>query len=1102
MKSGGNKVKLSLFLFLILTISLISFEKIDAVYGEEGGNLFFKSCCFNPFIGEPHFPPELKIMENESKYFIIQIEPPVNKSKLDILQKNSAKLIEYIPDYAYIAKLDYCKIKKVEEIPFVLWVGIYHPAYKMYESLLNERGKVKLNIKVFEEYGNCEKVANEIRSIGGKILEVEEKIHIIRAEVNSSLIKKIAFIPEVEWMEKAGEKFFCMDILRNLTGASLLHINGYNGTGIVGEVKDAGYDRNHSEFAGQIIGEDGNIIHDAHGTCTFGILFAKGINERARGMLPGAEGIFCDWNIGRYKSIENMVNNWSGIFQSNSWMEGNDYGDYTTYSEENDMAVYDFDVTMIYAAGNYGGSGIKISSDSNAKNVICVGGINHYNTSTRDDDEWSDASVGPSNDGRIKPDLSCAYDYIYTTDSTGSLGYADGDYFEYFGGTSGATPIVAGAVGLVYQMYTNNHFGNNPDGKVPHASTVKALLINHAYQYPFSQATRYEQGRGFVDIGAVYNNQSDFIIDGEYSLSTGESMGWNFSVNGSKPIKVTLVWTDVPGAVSSSKHLKNDLSLKVIDSHGNIYWGNYGLINSTWSSPNGTEDHTNNVENVFIQNPLDGQYRVEVIATNVVEPIENPIQNFSLVISGNVIENEPPYIPSNPFPENGSVNVSIYSNLSWKGGDIDKNDTVTYEIYFGNSPEYIESIGPYPANFTNITWKPSKMNYSENYYWKIVAVDSHGAHSISPLWSFRTEPDLVPPKILGIEHYPEYQEAGKWVNISALIEDNDKIKDVFLNITFPDLTYENFSIKQNKTENKYYCNRTYNVTGKYHFFIWVNDSAGNSNKSSLNQFSIIIPYSDVNHITISYESGFEIPNQSICTNLSFKCTASAYNETGDFIDFVPVEWHILNNESNATLNASYGKIVKFYSGELNGTATLNAKYGWHNDSVVFTINSCFFSFILYQGWNLITLPCENNYNASSLYPDIEGCSIILGWNTSKQDFDIYVPGSPYDFAIEDGHGYFIGMNHDSIFSMYDIPIQQVNVSLSAGWNCLGWFREKETNASLLYNKISNTTIILLWNTTKNDFYVYVPGSPYNFAIKRGEGFFVAVDEQSIWHGEG
>ena len=271
-------------------------------------------------------------------------------------------------------------------------------------------------------------------------------------------------------------------------------------------------------------------------------------------MLPMAQGVFCDWDVGRYQSIQNLVNNWNGVFQSNSWLQGTNWdGDYNSYSEINDQAVYDFDVSMLYAAGNYGNINCRISYDSNGKNVICVGGVNHYNTPRRNDDQWIEASDGPSYDGRVKPDLCAAYDYIFTTDSQGSLGYGSGDYYEYFGGTSGATPIAAGAAGLVYQMYRANYWGNNPSGIIPHAATVKAFLINHAYQYPLSQIGRYKQGWGFVDIGAVYENSTDFIVNEEYALSTGESESWAVTASSDTPLKITLpfVSTTVTWSASS-----------------------------------------------------------------------------------------------------------------------------------------------------------------------------------------------------------------------------------------------------------------------------------------------------------------------------------------------------------------------------------------------------------------------------------------------------------------------------------------------------------------------------------------------------------------------
>lgn len=101
-------------------------------------------------------------------------------------------------------------------------------------------------------------------------------------------------------------------------------------------------------------------------------------------------------------------------------------------------------------------------------------------------------SYGPAADGRIKPDMCGPYDFVYTTDWTGNNGYRIGDYVTKtsdarFGETSAAAAVVAGAVGIVYQMYKENLFGNNPSGTIPHPSTVKAILIADAYQYEFSK---------------------------------------------------------------------------------------------------------------------------------------------------------------------------------------------------------------------------------------------------------------------------------------------------------------------------------------------------------------------------------------------------------------------------------------------------------------------------------------------------------------------------------------------------------------------------------------------------------------------------------------
>jgi PKD repeat protein len=311
-----------------------------------------------------------------------------------------------------------------------------------------------------------------------------------------------------------------------------------------------------------------------------------------------------------------------------------------------------------------------------------------------------------------------------------------GDYFNDFGGTSGATPTTAGAVGLVYDMYRDDFWNNNPGGADPHAATVKAILINHAYQYPFNQANRYQQGWGFVDIGAVYDHPDDYIVNEAYALSTGQTQSWQFNADSGTPLKISLVWTDVAGAPSASKHLKNDLSLKVTDPNSTVYWGNVGLAGAHWSSSGGSEDHINNVENVFIETPVSGQYTVEVIAYNVPEPTANPVQDFALVVSGGSQgpPNNPPDGPVDPIPSNGAVDVDLDPTLSVyvSDGDGDTMDVTFYDQYGGLIGTDAAVVSGARAS---ALW--SGRDYATTYGWYAVADDGTDTTQ-SATWSFTT----------------------------------------------------------------------------------------------------------------------------------------------------------------------------------------------------------------------------------------------------------------------------------------------------------------------------------------------------------------------------
>ncbi len=100
--------------------------------------------------------------------------------------------------------------------------------------------------------------------------------------------------------------------------------------------------------------------------------------------------------------------------------------------------------------------------------------------------------------------------------------------------------------------------------------------------------------------------------------------------------------------------------------------------------------------------------------------------------------NHPPYTPSSPSPLDGATVQSGEIELSWSGGDPDPGDAVTYDVYFGTSspPPFKETIGPYPAAQTLITYNLSMLSDDTTYYWHIVARDSYEVESSGPEWDF------------------------------------------------------------------------------------------------------------------------------------------------------------------------------------------------------------------------------------------------------------------------------------------------------------------------------------------------------------------------------
>lgn len=436
-----------------------------------------------------------------------------------------------------------------------------------------------------------------------------------------------------------------MDQVRETVGAEPLRlVAGYTGQGVAGEALDRGFRISHSEL------QNANVmVHSPaadsggdmeHGTQVAGILFATGVKPQARGLLPDAARAivysrFSGFDTGiptfseqrtNLLELTNPSGPYRGVFQTSSFGH-TPTTSYTTVSAEYDEILFEIDILRTQSQGNEGSR--KSRPEAWAKNMVAVGGVVTNETLSRTDDRWSGASIGPASDGRIKPELSAQYGNVYTMGPAGNTSYTN------FGGTSGATPIVAGTFGLLYQMWADGVFDGGP-GKGrdvfaarPHASTARALMINSAFQYPFSSASdnlsRYKQGWGMPDLKKLYDTaqangwQLPVLVNETAPLAPLQTHTYSLNVAGGQSLKATMVYKDPRGNPASSVQRVNDLSLKVISPSGTVYWGNNGLSGGNWSTSGGNANTIDTVENVFIASPQAGTWQVQVIGDEIVQ---------------------------------------------------------------------------------------------------------------------------------------------------------------------------------------------------------------------------------------------------------------------------------------------------------------------------------------------------------------------------------------------------------------------------------------------------------------------------------------------------
>ncbi len=149
--------------------------------------------------GEPVIPAALKAEEKGTCLYIVQFTGPIRQEWKQALKNKGVEVYGYIPYYAVFARMDASKKKEVSSLPFVRWVGLFHPYYKISPKVLNpepikeSRGTLikgkgwkhyedplyvdAPNLKSYVLYGlpyvDWSSVAVQVMGLGGEVKKVE-----------------------------------------------------------------------------------------------------------------------------------------------------------------------------------------------------------------------------------------------------------------------------------------------------------------------------------------------------------------------------------------------------------------------------------------------------------------------------------------------------------------------------------------------------------------------------------------------------------------------------------------------------------------------------------------------------------------------------------------------------------------------------------------------------------------------------------------------------------------------------------------------------------------------------------------------------------------
>ena len=588
-----------------------------------------------PFFKNGPFPAGYRLLEykinhplwtttrfGDTYYLIVQTDQVANNYRKSALQNMGIRLENWMPGNHYLAIFKNIQSLKKLNIPGIKNIYAIPSHLKMSAGLRNgwtESPNPKDLIAVTCFPADKQFIEYALKNTGLQIIETKIKpanTWFVRGSLDE--MEKISRLPFVISISPIHLEDIPLNY-NNRAIHSVQSLSAYTGRNLTGKnlvigIGDNANPSTHIDLAGKLIMRTDEPIAD-HGTHTSGILAGGGIlNPLYTGMAPRSRLVVNDFsNI--IVNSPTYVADYQMPLTNNSYFNGlagcPGEGDYNGLSNYVDSQMLTYPKLLhVFAAGNDGGltcapypaafATIK-SGFQTGKNILTVGSMNNVTYGI-----GNGSSRGPVNDGRIKPEIVAG--------GVGITSTITNNRYASFIGTSMASPTVAGILSLITERYRQLNAGAYPEGAL-----LKTLVVNSADDLG-NPGPDFSFGFGMINgRKTVEALEQNHYFQGSVSNNGTTQFTIPSLPGGTYQLKVLLYWHDIPAQPYAASTLVNDLDLIVSEPNGTIH---LPLIldpsagNLTHNAVEGA-DHTNNIEQVVINNPSSGDYTLTIKGSTV-----------------------------------------------------------------------------------------------------------------------------------------------------------------------------------------------------------------------------------------------------------------------------------------------------------------------------------------------------------------------------------------------------------------------------------------------------------------------------------------------------